>query len=109
MSKAHPLENDVKAEIKKLLDLHGWTHWPNAASPYGVVLVDRHAVRGTRDHGCLFLAIEAKLDKPKGTVLQEKHLADVRAQGGMAVVVNRKNIGKFAELLERISAAYPKP
>ena len=108
MSKAHPIENDVKDKVKKLLDRHGWMHWPNAAGPFGTGgISDRHAIRSAGT-GCIFLAIEVKLDKPKGTVLQEKHLADVRAQGGIALVVNRSNLPRFEELLEAISAAYPK-
>ena len=109
MSKAHPLENDVKDAVKKLLDQHGWMHWPNAAGPFGTGgISDRHAIRGTPAGGCIFLAVEVKLDKKKGTPLQEAHLARVRDQGGIGVVVNRRSLDKFRELLEGISAAYPK-
>lgn len=109
MSKARPLENDVKDAIKKLLTAHGWKHWPVAASRFGVGgLSDRMAVRGSPGVGCIFMAIEAKLDKPKGTGLQETFLKAVREQGGIGIVVNRHNLGKFEALLEAISRAYPK-
>ena len=110
MSKAHPVENDVKAEIRKLLTLHGWKHWPVAASRFGVGgLSDRMAIRGEPGAGCIYMAIEAKKGKvTKTTALQSSFLQDVREQGGIGIVVNAELLPKFRLLLERISAAYPR-
>jgi hypothetical protein len=108
VSKQRPVENDVKDRIKELLTAHGWEHWPNAASRFGVGgLEDRSAIRGKPGGGCHFLAVEAKLDKLTGTARQEARLARVRAKGGIAVVVSRRNLHKFEALLVQISKDYP--
>ena len=107
MTKAHPVENDVKDKIKDLLDAHGWKHWPAAASKFGVGgISDRCAIRRC-GVGCIFMAVEAKLDKATGSERQEEFLKDIRDQGGIGIVVNRHNLDKFEALLVAISRAYP--
>lgn len=46
-----------------------------------------------------FLAIECKAGKGKTTALQEKNIAQIIAQGGLAIVVNEDNIDHVRYLL----------
>ena len=108
MTIAHPTENDVKDKIRKLWAKHGWLDWPIAASKFGVGgISDRMAIRGRPGHGCIFMAVEAKLLKDKGTPRQEEFLQSVRDAGGIGIVVNMKRLPKFEALLEAISRAHP--
>jgi len=50
-------------------------------------------------HKGQFIGIEAKAGKGTTTALQEKHLADIRAAGGKAIVVNEHNLHELKELL----------
>lgn len=109
-TKPHPLiapldtsklkdEKGVKALIKRLLDFHGWYHWPNAAGGIGGAhgLSDRHAIKDG-----VFLAIEAKFGKNKPTPLQTAHAAQVIANSAFAFCVNEKNINHLAMWLESL-------
>lgn len=49
-----------------------------------------------------FFAIECKAGKGKTTALQEKNIAQIIAQGGLAIVVNEDNMEDVNELLRRI-------
>ena len=49
-----------------------------------------------------FFAIECKAGKGKTTALQEKNIAQIIAQGGLAIVVHEDNIEDVNELLRRI-------
>ena len=49
-----------------------------------------------------FLAIEAKAGKGKTTALQDKHIREIMAQGGTAMVINETNINELDELLESL-------
>ena len=51
-------------------------------------------------HKGQFIGIEAKAGKGTTTALQEKHLADIRAAGGTAIVVNEHNLYELKELLD---------
>lgn len=88
-------EGVVKRNIKKLL---------NAAQVYWVMPVSNGmGVHGVPDflicHQGRFIAIEAKAGKGVTTALQEKHLADIRAAGGVAVVINETNLHILQEIL----------
>ena len=49
-----------------------------------------------------FFGIECKAGKGKPTALQEKNIAQIIAQGGIAIVVNEDNIEDVNELLRKI-------
>ena len=49
-----------------------------------------------------FFAIECKAGKGKTTALQEKNIAQIIAQGGLAIVVHEDNIEDVNELLRHI-------
>lgn len=54
--------------------------------------------------GCykgLFFGIECKAGKGKPTPLQAKNLKDIRAAGGMDMVINEDNWGDVASILTR--------
>lgn len=51
--------------------------------------------------GCFegrFFGIECKAGKNKPTVLQQKHLDDIKHKGGIAVVINEDNIKDIPKL-----------
>lgn len=85
-------EAKVKAKIKAILKRHGCY--------YTMPVMTGMATNGTPDFCCCvngrFLAIEAKAGKGKMTELQKVRFAEVRAAGGMAVMVNEDRL----ELLE---------
>lgn len=90
-------ESKVKARIKKLLAEYNVYY----AMPIGTMFGNS----GVPDFLCCvkgrFLAIEAKAGKGRTTALQEKHLADIREAGGLALVVNEDNLDELKELLCR--------
>lgn len=49
-----------------------------------------------------FFGIECKAGKGKPTALQEKNIAQIIAQGGLAIVVNEDNIEDVNKLLRQI-------
>jgi Holliday junction resolvase len=49
-----------------------------------------------------FFGIECKAGKGKPTALQEKNIAQIIAQGGLAIVVNEDNIEDVNRLLRHI-------
>jgi Holliday junction resolvase len=49
-----------------------------------------------------FFGIECKAGKGKPTALQEKNIAQIIAQGGLAIVVNEDNIEDVNRLLRQI-------
>ena len=49
-----------------------------------------------------FFAIECKAGKGKTTALQDKNIAQIIAQGGLAIVVNEDNMEDVNELLRHI-------
>jgi glutamate-1-semialdehyde aminotransferase len=50
-----------------------------------------------------FLAVEAKAGKGKTTALQDKHMGQINAQGGTAMVVNENNLDELEALLEKLA------
>jgi hypothetical protein len=105
--KTYRNENDVKAQVKKLLDQHGWLHWAVPMNGFGSSgISDRNALKDG-----VFLAIECKFGSNKPTALQYAYLQNVIHQGGYAFVVHEKNIdalgvwlaSKNGELPERMA------
>jgi len=47
-----------------------------------------------------FIGIECKAGKGKTTELQDKNLREIRAAGGVALVVNELNVDQLTELLK---------
>jgi|TARA_R110000822_G_scaffold77095_1_gene185132 hypothetical protein len=52
-----------------------------------------------------FVAIECKAGNNKPTALQEKEMADIRKQGGTAVVINESNLTLLGDLLKKLTGA----
>jgi len=97
MTKAHPIEADVKKGIKKIFDKHDIFWWCPPANTYGRTgISDFHAIwRGN------FIAVEAKLDvKVKGpTDMQKAFLTSIQSSGGMAFVVDAERLPFLDEFL----------
>jgi hypothetical protein len=94
-------EGDVKKQIKKLLNQHGWFWWMPPANGFGRTgIADFNALRGG-----VFLAIEAKFGSNKPTAMQVGFLESVASEDGMAFVVNEKNLDALAVWLERFDQA----
>jgi len=54
--------------------------------------------------GCyngLFFGIECKAGSNKPTALQQKNLSDIKASGGIALVINESNVNSVTEELNR--------
>lgn len=102
-------ETDTKAEVKKLLDKHGWFWWSPPAQAYGKSgISDIHAVKAG-----MFMAIETKrgTKKPDPTVNQVAFLNSMRASDHFAFVVNDTRVPHlkaFLEALDRSCAAAAK-
>jgi pantoate kinase len=89
-------ESKVKASIKKILDAHGVYYAMPIGTGYGN--------SGVPDFLCCvkgrFLAVEAKAGKGTTTALQDKHIREIRAAGGYALVVNENNLDELTFVLE---------
>jgi Holliday junction resolvase len=81
-------EKKVKAKVVEILKGFGAYYFYASTGGYGA--------SGVPDIICCyqkrFLAIECKAGKGKTTALQEKNIAQIIAQGGLAMVVNEDNI-----------------
>ena len=81
-------EKKVKAKVVEILKGFGAYYFYASTGGYGA--------SGVPDIICCykgrFLAIECKAGKGKTTALQEKNIAQIIAQGGLAIVVNEDNI-----------------
>jgi hypothetical protein len=94
-------ESLVKRKIKAILAKHGVYYAMPIGSMYGNA--------GVPDFLCcvpggLFLAIEAKAGRGTTTLLQEKHLADIRTAGGVALVVSEKNLDELDQTIQTMKA-----
>lgn len=47
-----------------------------------------------------FVGIECKAGKGKTTALQDKNLSEIRAAGGVALVVNEENVNQLIKILK---------
>lgn len=88
-------EEDVKREVKKILNTHGWMYWMPPGSAFGKVNVDFNALRRG-----VFLAIETKYRENRPTPLQKKFLISVRMESGLGFWFNEVGIGCFRLFME---------
>ena len=88
-------EKKVKKQVAKHLDELGCYYFYPATGGYGK--------SGVPDIvGCYkgkFFGIECKAGSNKPTALQSKNLTDIELAGGIAVVVNEKNMNEIEEIL----------
>tara|TARA_R110002126_G_scaffold276811_1_gene422557 strand:- start:215 stop:514 length:300 start_codon:yes stop_codon:yes gene_type:complete len=91
-------EKKVKTKVVEILKELGVYYFYASTGGYGA--------SGVPDIiGCYkgkFFGIECKAGKGKPTALQEKNIAQIIAQGGLAIVVNEDNIEDVNELLRKI-------
>ena len=94
-------EKKVKDKCVKLLKAYDVYYFFPATHGYGR--------SGVPDIICCiagkFVAIECKAGDNKPTALQEKEMADIRKQGGTAVVINESNLTLLGQLLEDLTGA----
>lgn len=99
--KTYNCEADVKKEIKRLLDKHGWYWWVSQVGGYGHSGVpDIMAYRKG-----ILLAIEAKHGTNKPSALQRAFLQSIMAEQGLAFVVSDRNIQWFEQWLAAFDRA----
>lgn len=93
----------VKQKIRKILEKHGVYYAMPIGSGYGN--------SGVPDFLCCirghFLAIEAKAGTNKPTALQEKHLDNIAAAGGISMVVNEDALEGLDAVVERLKSGEP--
>ena len=85
----------VKKAVRLMLDKLGAYHFMPPANGFGRA--------GIPDIiGCMdghFIAIECKAGKGRTTKLQKREIASIKAAGGLALVINEKNIDELRTLL----------
>ena len=88
-------EKKVKMKVVEILKGFGVYYFYASTGGYGA--------SGVPDIICCyksrFIGIECKAGKGKTTALQEKNIAQIIAQGGLAIVVNEDNIEDVRMLL----------
>jgi Holliday junction resolvase len=88
-------EKKVKTKVVEILKGFGAYYFYASTGGYGA--------SGVPDIICCyrgrFIGIECKAGKGKTTALQEKNIAHIIAQGGLAIVVNEDNIEEVRILL----------
>jgi Holliday junction resolvase len=91
-------EKKVKTKVVAILKEFGAYYFYASTGGYGA--------SGTPDIICCykgrFIGIECKAGKGKTTALQEKNIAQIIAQGGIAIVVNEDNIPDVDKLMIEI-------
>ena len=94
-------EKKVKDKCVKLLKAYDVYYFFPATHGYGR--------SGVPDIICCiakrFVSIECKAGDNKPTALQEKEMADIRKQGGIAVVINESNLTLLENLLKKLTGA----
>jgi Holliday junction resolvase len=88
-------EGKVKAKVKKALDNMGAYHFSPATGGYGKSGVPDivACLRGR------FIAIECKAGRNRPTALQEKNLDEILEAGGVALVIDEKNVDLVVALI----------
>lgn len=89
-------EAKVKEAVKKILKTTNTYFFMPPGTGYGRAGIP-DIVACENGH---FIAIECKAGKGKTTALQERELADIRAHGGVALVINETNIDDVRKALE---------
>ena len=91
-------EKKVKTKVVAILKEFGAYYFYPVTGGYGA--------SGVPDIvGCYkgnFFAVECKAGKGKTTALQEKNIAQIKATGGLAIVVNEDNIEDVGNLMRHI-------
>jgi hypothetical protein len=98
--KTYNSEKDVKADVKKIFDHHGWWFWMPPANGMGVSNVDFNALRSG-----VFMAVETKWSGNKPTVGQVVYLRKTVANDGLAFVVDETTLQVFAAYMEAFDLA----
>ncbi len=94
-------EKAVKAEVKKLLNQHGWFTWMPPSNMYGSTgASDFHALKDG-----VFLAIETKSNGGRLTENQRKFLVSVTDAECFGFVVDEARLGVLGEFLTRFNRA----
>lgn len=94
-------ENDVKKRVNKLLNDRDWFWWSVPMNGFGKTgIADKAAIRDG-----VFIAIECKFGSNKPTPLQKAYLQSITSHGGLAFVVNEKNIARLEEWLDAFDRA----
>jgi pantoate kinase len=85
----------VKKQIRKILDAEGVYYAMPMGTGYGN--------SGVPDFLCCvagkFLAIEAKAGRGTTTALQDAHIEKIGSAGGVAMVINEKNLDSLMPLI----------
>ena len=89
-------EAKVKAKVKKILVETGAYYAMPVGTGFGNAGVPDFLICKAG----LFYGIECKANGNRTTALQEKHLADIRRAGGVALVIDETNVDTLKELLE---------
>jgi pantoate kinase len=88
-------EAAVKKQIRKILDAEGVYYAMPMGTGYGN--------SGVPDFLCCvagkFLAIEAKAGRGATTALQDAHIEKIGSAGGVAMVINEKNLDSLMPLI----------
>ena len=91
-------EAAVKKKVVAVLKARGVYYFYPVTGGYGM--------SGVPDIVCCykgkFFAIECKAGDNKPTALQQKNIDAIRAQRGLAIVVNEDNINEVSQILEMI-------
>jgi len=91
-------ERKVKNVVVSVLKEHDAYYFFPVTSGYGA--------SGVPDIvGCIngkFFAIECKAGKGKTTALQDKHIAQITAVGGSAIVINEGNLMEVHQLMKTL-------
>lgn len=97
MPKKKHLERDVKEDVNKLLDAHGWFWFSPPANAFGRTgISDKLAVRDG-----MFMALEVKrgAKPPKPTANQIAFLQTIKHHNHFAFVVNEPRLADLAAFL----------
>ena len=94
-------EKHVKAQVKKLLDKHGWFWWMPPANGFGKGgISDFNAIKNG-----VVLAIETKFGTNKPTPLQIGFCRSIQSEKGFAFCVNERNLTWLDAWLQSFSNA----
>ena len=99
--KKYTNEKDVKAELKRMLNIHNWFWWMPSANGYGTSgVADFCAIRNG-----VFMALETKFKNNQPTVMQKSYLVSIVAEDGLSFVVNEDRLIWLASWLEAFDRA----
>lgn len=91
-------EGKVKEKVKKLLTKHGAYFFMPRGTTYGRSGIPDFIVCA---HG-LFVGVETKAGYNKPSALQDLEMLNIRKAGGVALVINEKNLGDLERLLDHL-------